>query len=486
MADSVSRPPPYQAPPIYYNTLTGHAQETSQNLTKDPFDTSDIPNFQPTSLPPSGAFASPRVNQLYPSSSSTHQSPAKIDVKQTSASNNAVKNLTETFAEFSISNSSRYSASNTSDSTSKSINYSIGKEDQNMSTSRNVCTTESAVVAFNQPKDVSSHIYALQKNVSPIEVARDVSKSLYAPQSDVEPTSKNVYASQSIVTPLEPVREVSDKNLSISRNIYGSQQLDLAKPSNLTNAISNDLNNLNSDKNSGMSTEFMTDLDRYLKSKNKVEREKNTNQILQGQSLPPLNKSEIGESQLYGNLPADTASAINRMWYESTQNINQAPKENNVAACTGSNSSYVMQTEYGEFKSNRRYDPVYSSTCSNLNASRYGTSESANSNSLYANQTQSVYGGRYNGPETSSLYSTRSSYGTQVGIYGSSSEYSGRGYSEVSDGIYSEIPDHVYSQVPVEVLRPHRPAPGSPVGQPQSMQQIQRKIQKGIVSREFT
>lgn len=56
-------------------------------------------------------------------------------------------------------------------------------------------------------------------------------------------------------------------------------------------------------------------------------------------------------------------------------------------------------------------------------------------------------------------------------------------YSDVGGACYQEIPENVYSQVPEEELRPHRPAPTTPslLGQPISMQQIQRKIQQGQV-----
>lgn len=78
----------------------------------------------------------------------------------------------------------------------------------------------------------------------------------------------------------------------------------------------------------------------------------------------------------------------------------------------------------------------------------------------------------------SNLYSTPDSY-SQYGTVNNQ-----RLYSEISDSVYHEIPDHLYSQVPDETLRPHRPAPTKPdnfMGQPLSMQQIQRKIQQGQV-----
>lgn len=144
------------------------------------------------------------------------------------------------------------------------------------------------------------------------------------------------------------------------------------------------------------------------------------------------------------NLP-DTSSVFNQIWYQNAvvQNGNM-PKVNNIAAASQENVS-----EFGQFRCNQ---PVQ-----NGDASLYG-----------------------NG---SSYYSTTSLYASQLATYGS---YGYRQYSEVPpESVYSEIPEYFYSQVPDETLRPHRPAPPSPlvvIGQPQSMQQIQRKLQVGRVS----
>lgn len=374
---TVTEPPPYQEPPIYFNTLST-AQEAPQNLAKDPFDTSDIQIFN----------TSPNVSLGF----------KKSEAKTPTTYSKVPKNLAESFGGLSISNNDSI--------LDKSINYVIDSKKEH------------------------------------------------------------------------------EKHVPVSRN--SSVQIEPVKTTNLANAITNNLNN--TDPVSDMSNEFLLDLDKYLKSKNRVEynsvntknEPKNTNQILQGQSLPlSSNKSQkeaIGQAQsAYSSLPTSTASAVNRIWYESTQNVNVAPS---------SGANYVIQTEYGEFKSNRRYDPVYASTCSNLNVSRYSVLESgSNLNSSYANQSQ-CYQNTYS-TERSGLQSSRNSYSSQMGVYGgSTSEYSVRPYGEVPDGVYSEIPEHLYSQVPVEVLRPHRPAPASPMGglgQPQSMQQIQRRIQKGIL-----
>lgn len=100
--------------------------------------------------------------------------------------------------------------------------------------------------------------------------------------------------------------------------------------------------------------------------------------------------------------------------------------------------------------------------------------------SAYGNSNLDPYASSQNALNTNA-YSTQPSYAT----YGTVN--SQRQYSETSEGLYHEIPENLYSQVPEETLKPHRPAPtkpGSLLGQPLSMQQIQRKIQQGQVSIE--
>lgn len=156
------------------------------------------------------------------------------------------------------------------------------------------------------------------------------------------------------------------------------------------------------------------------------------------------------------NSSADTSSVFNKIWYHNAvvQNgnmpkVNNTPNEENIS-------------EFGQFRCNQ---PVSFSGHQNGDAT------------LYNNQSVSAY------------YGTTGScnvYASQMATYGSYNSLPGyRQYSEVAqDSLYSEIPEYLYSPVPDETLRPHRPAPPSPlvlVGQPQSMQQIQRKIQQGQV-----
>lgn len=97
---------------------------------------------------------------------------------------------------------------------------------------------------------------------------------------------------------------------------------------------------------------------------------------------------------------ADTKSVINKIWFD-TNNVNGNIKQNNqnngsatleqektsykseknintpgtTVIKQGRNEIYVVNSEFGQFKSNRRYDPVYQSTSSAYQAvSEFGDS----------------------------------------------------------------------------------------------------------------
>lgn len=159
---------------------------------------------------------------------------------------------------------------------------------------------------------------------------------------------------------------------------------------------------------------------------------------------------------------SDTSSVFNKIWYQNAvvQNGNM-PKVTNLIAATTSQENV---SEFGQFRCNQP----------RLNGD----------NSLYSNQSA------FN--NTSSTYYSTSAcnhYASQLGTYGSYNSLPAyRQYSEVpTESLYTEIPEYFYSQVPDETLKPHRPAPPSPlvpIGQPQSMQQIQRKLQQGQVNKK--
>lgn len=221
--------------------------------------------------------------------------------------------------------------------------------------------------------------------------------------------------------------------------------------------------------------------------------------------------SYILDERLYSNEspvrnPAtsqDTTTVFNRIWYDSaikyninTINKTEKPcningyldtgwsdtlKQQNASNVYGSlqppvqaiqnNSSSVLSmrtTEFGEFKCNQRTgsDPM----CSNSDYNSLPRSTIS---------SQSAIGSPLNRPH--STYDVRqagmgySQHGAPVAVLPMNSTNI---YNEI-DPIYTEVPEYLYSQPPIEVLRPHRPAPPSPLVlgyHPQSIQQLQRKL----------
>lgn len=207
--------------------------------------------------------------------------------------------------------------------------------------------------------------------------------------------------------------------------------------------------------------------------------------------------SYILDERLYSNesplrsagASQDTTTVFNRIWYESAMkdntniiktgkscNLNGHPDtgwsdtlkhSSNVYGSLQASSSISMRTpEFGEFKCNQRnVDP---------------TGSNSDYNSLpRSTNSQSAIGSPLNRPH--STYDVRqvamgySQHGAPVAVLPMTSNNI---YNEI-DPIYTEVPEYLYSQPPVEVLRPHRPAPPSPLVlgyHPQSVQQLQRKL----------
>lgn len=81
----------------------------------------------------------------------------------------------------------------------------------------------------------------------------------------------------------------------------------------------------------------------------------------------------------------DTTSILNKMWLDTAQNGNSNLKQNNKniqvdSNCQHRNETYVVNSEFGQFKSNRRYDPVYASS-----SLIYGTTKSYDLTTPYNN-----------------------------------------------------------------------------------------------------
>lgn len=197
---------------------------------------------------------------------------------------------------------------------------------------------------------------------------------------------------------------------------------------------------------------------------------KNTNVVIAA-TLPKVQKNETvpNINDFRNNYDTfkkcmDTSSVVNKIWFETTV------RQNITATAAVSNS------DFGTFRCNQPTTALYQRP-----DALYG----------HTSVTQPIYrngdGGALlygNAQSCSDNYAPGSSfnlYSSQTAVYGSTN---GRQYSEVAESMYSEIPDYFYSRVPDEILKPHRPAPPSPLvllGPPQSMQQIQRKIQQGQV-----
>lgn len=164
------------------------------------------------------------------------------------------------------------------------------------------------------------------------------------------------------------------------------------------------------------------------------------------------------------NIVKDTTTVINEIWHDLTMRNVSDVKSNNALGIESLQKANANH-EFGAFKCNynynssassKNYDKFYeSSAVPNTNTNTFYSNKNFNSD-LYANNTQ-AQNTQYNAVQP---------------------------YSDVAESLYSEIPEHFYSPVADDLLRPHRPAPPSPLvllGQPQSMQQIQRKIQQGQV-----
>lgn len=145
------------------------------------------------------------------------------------------------------------------------------------------------------------------------------------------------------------------------------------------------------------------------------------------------NASLASNARLYDD-PSETTNVFNKMWYESAvkDNVYLQNKQTNTSYCDTVSGGW-KETSFGEFKCNQQQS-----------FPKYDLSQHGNPVPVLP----------------------------QARLYGDSRLYDGN--------VYSEVSDNVYSQVEEDILRPHRPAPPSPLVfgvHPQSMQQIQRRLQ---------
>lgn len=194
------------------------------------------------------------------------------------------------------------------------------------------------------------------------------------------------------------------------------------------------------------------------------------------------NNSSPSKRQNYATSTSNIDAA--RQNYTSTQNLsaqNYSPATTNHHQNIDSTYSAVHSpvisvrtTEFGEFKCNQR---------------------SSQPEQLYGNEFNSLPrpASSQTGGLSSPLARPHSQFDVRQAAYGYSQHgapvqvlplENQRLYNEVDD-IYSEVAENVYSQPAAgDVLRPHRPAPPSPLvlGYPQSIQQLQRKLGQSQVS----
>ncbi|XP_072382085.1 activated Cdc42 kinase Ack isoform X1 [Diabrotica undecimpunctata] len=444
-------PPPYNSPPSYYNTTAFATPEP----TLDPFDTRTV--FQPVS---------PQKSLSPTTSTPTSTFIDKI-----------TQNLFDT---------------------SPSRNYSR-IQNANYSTSTKVLQN----LLESSPS----------KNAEP--------KANYV-QGDISNRSFNYFRT-----------DITEKD----SNIVTSKQTSAAQK-NLTSSFNKTDNNLDNDllllklespeKNEDQK-KFLAELEKCLLGKDNeipvldppqpVRKEKNSNGVA-GAFPKVQNKTYSNIGDFYGktfdNSPQknDTASVINKIWCESTNNGNMKQNNKNIQMDNQNKiESVASNGDNDPYRSTRRYDPVYSSTNSVFGGGNYYdlTPEPSGSNqNLYNHLPQTIHNNITSSSQlttTNTLYKTNNYnnsavvqrdpysstnlYNNQSAAYGYSSvagsisgrpyEEVGRHYSDVTgNSLYHEIPDNVYNDVTDDSLKPHRPAPTKPGNlQPLSMQQIQRKIQQG-------
>nr|CAH7760487.1 unnamed protein product [Callosobruchus chinensis] len=305
------------------------------------------------------------------------------------------------------------------------------------------------------------------------------------------------------------------ESLAVSKSVSAVQR-DVAKPletcsleSQIENGIS--LIKLNeSPTKKSSEAKFLADLEKYLLGQDKNNEipildpppqqkliRKNNEIGATGATLPKVQNGTYSNLDLYSKTTDvtpknDTSTVLKKMWCDNTNNGNLKQNNKKIQVDTeltqSRNEIYTVNTEFGQFKSNRRYDPVYSSSASMIYDNKADCTSSYGVNSAPAPQNTSnsrVLSNTYGENFYNNFTNNCATYDTQSISGYSTVPNSSRLYSEVAESIYGEslyheIPEHLYSQVPDEGLRPHRPAPTKPFAlQPLSMQQIQRKIQQG-------
>ncbi|KAJ8918631.1 hypothetical protein NQ315_013137, partial [Exocentrus adspersus] len=446
--ESEKGPPPYFAPPSYYNTS---AFEKTTAVT-DPFDTSTI------LLNPE-----PKTNQQI-SSAILQTSEYKPPQSQVSELTQKINNTVTSNFNRNLSCTTNYVQS---DISNRGINY-----------------VKSSLLEKDTNVAVSKSVLAVQKDIA-IPVTNKLNEN----------GEKGLGSMSSLKLTDSPKKTFDEKCfVELEKYLLGKDKFDIPvldpppiqfkKNEVAANALSKSIN----------SKYFSCTYSRF--------------QCYIAGSTSNLNNAQSA-TNMVGN---DTASVLNKIWLQAAQSSNTNLKQNNKSiqadsSCSQSKNptTYVVNSEFGQFKSNRRYDPVYASSSVYSSTKYYDTTAPYNNIDIRANNySSSTYDTQTtvfdNSAEATSVLNntiyTNSQWlsGTDsresVSLFSSNDHANsvyGYGtlplrYDEVNERLYHEIPDNIYSQVPDETLKPHRPAPTKPSLQPLSMQQIQRKIQQGQLS----
>lgn len=185
-------------------------------------------------------------------------------------------------------------------------------------------------------------------------------------------------------------------------------------------------------------------------------------------------KNNIDKAKSSQNVVNDTSTVFKQMWQENningsstTENRYEYRTYNNLSSCLDGSSS-VRPADYDIDSYTGGQNQTYANGHIFASAQQ-SIGQNKKENAVHSNGHDANY----------SLYSPNVYSPVVYEQCGST-----RQYSEVCESIYGSVQGNVYCTVPEDILRPHRPAPPSPLvlGQPQSMQQIQRKIQQGTVS----
>lgn len=466
--DVSSKPPPYQDPPTYGNLINKH-------YSLDPFDTVSINMSQNVS-------SSNFLNEITQSS--------------ISGSNTSLNSTNKNGYKAEITDEYFNSTLNTPKiaNISKNINSNENLYGNTMDSLGNVAHSSNLDLAnvVHNTMDFPTTFKSTESTVNEVNLAQSLSKVTIKDS----PTKKTF--SPDFLSELEKyVKTKNNECINIAdaqENKFGIKKTnEIYKGQILTPVLPKVLN--------GHSDVAESNLQNNIQNTNiHLESLRHTNEMPSANSnyVVQTQFGEFKSNRRYDPVYSSTNSNLDTFYSESVGNLaysaetnthNHTPKKSNNEA----RKNYEVQTEFGVFKSNRRYDPVYQST--DINEGVYNVINGLNEMGVYMNQPVISSASSIYSDSSFSTYGTATnrysvnSYSTQLGIYGSTTntDYStGHAYSEVPESVYSEIPDHFYSQVPNDLLKPHRPAPPSPMvvnlAQPQSMQQIQRKVQQGVLS----